>query len=75
VTRYENLDGDSGVEAYDAGTDFIDVQFRTGMTYHYDHTAPGELHVRRMKQLAIDGRGLSSYISRHVRGRYARKWP
>jgi hypothetical protein len=75
VPRYQNLDGDSGVEAYELGTDFIDVQFRNGVTYRYDHTAPGDLHVRRMKQLAIDGRGLSSYISRHVRDAYARKWP
>ena len=75
MPQYRNLDGNSGVDAYEIGTDFIDVRFRAGGTYRYDHTSPGALHVERMKELAIDGRGLSTYISRHVRKAYARKLP
>jgi hypothetical protein len=73
MPRYENHDGNSGVESYEIGMDFITVRFRNGSTYRYDRSSPGAEHVHRMKELALAGRGLSTYISQHVREAYARK--
>lgn len=70
---YANLDGDSGAVAYEVGDSYINVQFRGGATYRYDANSPGAAHVSQMKVLAERGRGLSTYISQHVRNSYARK--
>jgi hypothetical protein len=73
MVRYRNLDGDSGVTDYEAGPDFIVVRFRNGQDYLYDHRRPGRHAVEMMKRRAEAGRGLSTYISQHVRERYAKK--
>ncbi|MBB2999782.1 hypothetical protein FHX57_002113 [Paraburkholderia tropica] len=61
---YKNLSGNSGVAAYAIGDDFIWVQFSDGTRYQYTYDRPGIVHVETMKQLAIGGRGLNSYIQR-----------
>jgi hypothetical protein len=75
MERYQNLSGDSGVQSYECGPDSIKVRFRDGPTYLYDDVRPASQHVRRMKELARAGRGLSTYISQHVRTDYARIEP
>lgn len=70
---YANLSGDSGVTRYAIGDDLIAVEFRSGDFYTYDSVQPGSNHVEHMKELAIAGRGLATYISQHVRRSYARK--
>jgi hypothetical protein len=67
---YATLSGDAGVTAYEIGADYILVQFRKGRTYRYSYARAGEHHVERMKELAVAGRGLSTYISQHVHDRY-----
>ena len=71
--RYGNLNGDSGVTYYATGPDFIAVQFHDPIVYIYDNKRPGSAHVEKMKVLAVVGRGLSTYINRHVREAFARK--
>lgn len=73
MKRYANRSGDSGVVAYAIGPGSITVRFRDGGTYLYDGRLPGAAAVAEMQRLAVAGRGLSGYISQHVRGRYARK--
>jgi hypothetical protein len=70
---YRNLAGDSGVEAYETGPDSITVQFRGAGVYVYDHATTGREAVARMKRLASAGRGLSTFIARYVKDRYASK--
>jgi hypothetical protein len=70
---YKDLSGNSGVRHYAIGQTSIRVWFEDGGLYEYDETKPGELHVARMKRLAEEGRGLATYINRHVRENYARK--
>ena len=72
MERYLNLSGDSGVAGYKIGVNYILVQFHTGMFYRYSYARAGRHHVERMKILAAAGRGLSTYISRHVYDRYDR---
>lgn len=73
MKRYANLSGDSGVEAYAIAPGRITVRFRGGATYVYDRRAPGAAAVAEMQRLATAGRGLATYITRHVGGNFADK--
>jgi len=73
MEKYRNLKGDSGVESYKIGSDFIIVQFKNDGSYLYNYKTPGSLHVEQMKKLAIKGKGLSTYISTNVKKKYAEK--
>ncbi len=68
---YRDLNGDSGVEAYEAGTGYIKVRFRGGSVYTYTHASAGPGHIEEMKRLAHRGDGLNAYINRNVRDGYA----
>ena len=68
MERYLNLGGDSNVYGYEIGPDSISVQFiGTAKIYTYSHRKAGIAHVNNMKGLASAGRGLNSYINRHVK--------
>lgn len=71
MERYNNLGGDSGVAAYEIGTDFIKVQFKTGSIYLYTYGSAGSSNIETMKMLAMSGEGLNSFIGRTVRDKYA----
>lgn len=74
MVPYKNLSGDSGVVEYEIGSDFIKVRFKKFKTiYVWDYSTPGVRHVEAMKRLAVEGRGLSTYIAQEVREDYARK--
>ncbi len=70
--HYRNVQGDSGVAAYETGPDYIRVKFKHGGTYEYDYATTGPFHVERMKALAASGHGLASFISKFVKANYAR---
>lgn len=70
---YKDLDGDSGVAAYEYGEDYIKVQFKGGATYTYTHNSAGSTHVENMKQLADKGDGLNSYIQKYKPGFSSRR--
>lgn len=72
---YKNLGRDSGVVAYQLGGDYIVVQFRSGnwTVYKYTHQSAGSAAVETMKSLAVQGRGLNSYISTHKPGYASRR--
>lgn len=73
MERYRNLGGDSGVVAYELGNTSIKVQFRDGSVYLYTYESAGVSNIEHMKQLAVQGQGLNSFISRVVRKGYASK--
>ena len=72
MERYLDVDGDSGVAAYEYGADYIRVRFTTGATYLYTYESAGKDNIEQMKALARRGNGLNAYINRHVRQLYAR---
>lgn len=74
MQRYANRSGHSGVVAYELGADSITVKFTGGDRYLYTEDSAGAVHIARMRELAESGHGLSTYISQHVRDRYAHKW-
>lgn len=68
---YRNINGSSGVVLYEIGSDFVRVKFvRDGPVYRYSSARAGKMHVDRMKDLALAGRGLGTYISQNVHGLY-----
>ena len=73
MERYGNLSGDSGVSAYEIGSDFIRVEFSSGRIYLYTYISTGSDDIESMKKLATDGRGLNTFINTTVRKRYARR--
>jgi hypothetical protein len=75
MKRYANQSGSSGVVAYELGEEFIDVKFVGGEVYRYTARRPGARDVLHMKELALRGEGLSTFISRHIRNRYESKRP
>ena len=73
MQRYRNLSGESGVAAFEIGKESITVRFMGGDRYLYTEDSAGAENIAKMQELAREGRGLSAFISRHVRDRYARK--
>jgi len=73
MQRYGNHSGASGVAAYEIGNDSITVKFTSGERYLYTGASAGPENIARMQQLAREGDGLSTFISQHIRERYARK--
>ncbi|MCW3464831.1 hypothetical protein [Chitinophaga nivalis] len=70
---YQNLDGASAVTSFLIGPDSITVEFNGDAAYLYDYDQPGSGAVEQMKTLALSGRGLNSYINKHVGKNYAAK--
>jgi hypothetical protein len=73
MEKYKNKNGDSGVQSYEIGSDFIIVQFINDGSYLYNYKIPGSSQVERMKKLAVKGQGLSTYISTNIKKKYAKK--
>ena len=71
---YNNLGGNSGIIAYAIGDDYIDVQFHGGAIYRYSYVSTGMERVEQMKQLAVQGQGLNSFISKNVKTDYAARF-
>jgi hypothetical protein len=71
--RYRNKSGESGVVAYELDKDSITLQFTGGDRYLYTERSTGAENIAKMQELARGGRGLSTFVSQHIRSRYARK--
>ncbi|MEZ4969421.1 MAG: hypothetical protein R2814_07140 [Flavobacteriaceae bacterium] len=75
MERYRNLGGDSGVSAYEIGSDYILVKFfGTARTYRYSYRKAGQSHIETMKQLARNGSGLNAYINKYVKNLYDKEY-
>lgn len=70
LVNYKDVDGDSGVEAYEIGSDSITVRFKGGALYCYTYMSAGKDNVDKMKELAKSGEDLNSFINTKVRTKY-----
>lgn len=73
MIRYKNLEGHSGVTAYESGADNITIEFGHEAIYLYTYQSAGKEVIEQMKKLAEKGKGLSTYISQKVKDKYERK--
>ncbi|MFA5936588.1 MAG: hypothetical protein WC822_01780 [Candidatus Paceibacterota bacterium] len=69
---YNNSRGGSNIISYEIGNDFIIVQFKDFKKYKYSYQSAGQSNVEYMKQLAIQGSGLNSFINSRVKKQYER---
>lgn len=60
---YKDINGDSGVSAYEYSDDSIKVQFKTGSIYEYPVSKIGLQNLNIMKKLADSGDGLNAFIN------------
>lgn len=73
MDRYINSGGDSGVDSFELGDDYIEVKFKgTFKKYRWSHMRAGRHHVEQMKVLARRGSGLNAYINSNVKFKYDR---
>ncbi|MEX1185808.1 MAG: hypothetical protein WEA80_04405 [Gemmatimonadaceae bacterium] len=70
---YRDVDGDSGVAAYEDGAGYIRVQFKDGAVYEYTDASAGAANIAEMKRLATSGDSLNAFINRHVRKLYSQR--
>ncbi|OYQ37347.1 hypothetical protein CHU92_08405 [Flavobacterium cyanobacteriorum] len=70
MKKYKNKEGNSGVTGYEAGNDNIKVEFGHGAVYLYTYASAGKRIIDKMKELAEEGQGLSTYISQQVKDKY-----
>lgn len=66
MKAYRDINGDSGITAYEYGDDWIRVQFKYGGTYEYRASVIGFAHLNTMKQMADAGDGLNAYINKNL---------
>jgi hypothetical protein len=71
METYKNLSGDSGVMAYEIGKDSITVQFQDESVYVFNEESAGKENITKMKELAVAGQGLNTYINQHVKQKCA----
>ena len=67
---YQDLNGNSGIQAYEIFENAIDIQFTSGSVYTYTRQNLGEVNFEVMKALAEAGAGLCRFINK-VRNSYS----
>lgn len=73
MEKYKNLNRISAVESYEISDTFIKVKFyKTNKIYTYTYVSAGKENVETMKILALNGRGLNSYINKYVSNLFER---
>lgn len=73
MEMYKDAGGNSGIRAYELGYDSVLVQFSDSSTYEYTSDSAGHNNLALMRNLAIQGSGLNSFINRNVKFKYSRK--
>ncbi len=68
---YANIGGNSSVRGYDHGEDWMVVMFSDGSRYLYTLKSTDRQTLDYMRRLAMEGKGLNSYITRIVGSNYA----
>lgn len=73
MTRYKNYNKNSGIHSYEIRPGSIIIKFTDGEVYLYTYASTGKQKINQMQQLAKAGKGLSTFINRHVREKYEKK--
>ena len=71
--RYKNLSGKSTVARYESRKDSITIRFTDHRVYIYTNQTADPENISKMKQLAVAGKGLGTFIDANVKDRFLRK--
>lgn len=71
--RYKNLSGNSKVARYEIAKDAMTIRFTDSSVYRYTNQTADPVNIGKMKQLAIAGKGLGTFIDANVKDRFLRK--
>ena len=71
--RYKNLGGQSKVAAYEISKDGVTIRFANNSVYRYTNQSADPKNIKKMKDLAIAGKGLGTFIEANLKERYLRK--
>lgn len=71
--RYKNLGGKSVVAHYELEKDAINIKFTNNSAYRYTNQSAGSENIKKMKSLALAGKGLGTFIEANVKDRFVRK--
>ena len=73
MQRYQNAGGKSDVARFHIAKDSVIVRFTCHSVYQYSNQSAGPENVSKMKELALAGKGLGTFIKSTVKDRYSRK--
>ncbi len=71
--KYQNLSGKSTVATYKIEKDSVTIVFTSHEKYIYSNQSAGPLNIKKMKDLAIAGKGLGTFIEANLKESFARK--
>lgn len=69
--RYKNLSKRSGVDSYNNKRGSLTIEFKDGSLYEYTNASAGAYRMKKMRQLAQQGKGLNGFINKSVKKRYS----
>ena len=64
MKTYNDLNGNSGIVAYEIADDTIDIEFASGGVYTYTRANLGEVNFGIMKALCEAGAGLNAFLNK-----------
>lgn len=70
---YKNAGGKSEVASFSIEKDAMNVRFKDRSEYRYTNQSASPEAIAKMKQLALAGKGLGTYIKANVADKYQRK--
>jgi hypothetical protein len=79
MEKYKNLGGQSSVSQYEIGEDYITIEFVKkddddgSNTYKYTYESAGSHNIEKMKEIAMAGEGLTSFVNENVKKLYESK--
>lgn len=73
MLRYKNLGGKSKVLRYHIAKDAMTVRFADQSVFIYNNQTCSPENISKMKQLAVAGKGLGTFIEANLKDRFARK--
>lgn len=71
--RYKNLGGKSIISQYEIEKDAVNLRFTDHSSYRYTNQSAGRDNIAKMKELALAGKGLGTFVESSLKDRFERK--
>jgi len=70
---YKNAGGKSDVFRYSVEQDAVNIRFTNQSVFRYTNQSASPEAIAKMKELALAGKGLGTYIKSNLQGKHQRK--